>query len=366
MQDDLFGGPPAPPPSPSPTRTLKPEAAPAPRRTGVHPAPGHDALRALAAALPQRLRLGTSSWTYPGWKGLVWEGEHSESMLSKQGLAVYAQHPLLRTVSIDRSFYRPLTVSQYERYASQVPDDFRFVVKAPSLVTDALVRAEDGRGREPNPAFLNPELARSEFVEPALQGLAHKLGALVFQLSPLPLSQLDRMPQLLERLRAMLLAQPALAPLAPDGVIAVEVRDPEWLTPAFAAVLREAGATYCLGLHPKMPPLKDQLPVLRALWPGPLVCRWNLHPIHGPYGYEEAQKLYEPYDRLHHPDEETRNELAAVIAGMTGRGQNAFVSISNHAEGSAPHTVLWLARAVAAATGSASAGTGGAVAETPA
>ncbi|CAN7540393.1 DUF72 domain-containing protein [Acidovorax sp. LjRoot117] len=365
MQDDLFGGPPTPPPSPAP-RKQPPEpdtptdgfgtdpAPPSrPRRTGVHPAPGHDDLRALAAALPPQLRMGTSSWTYPGWKGLVWEGEHSESMLSKQGLPVYAQHPLLRTVSIDRSFYRPLTVSQYERYASQVPDDFRFVVKAPSLVTDALVRAEDGRGREPNPAFLSPELARSEFVEPALQGLGHKLGVLVFQLSPLPLAQLDRLSLLLERLRAMLLAQPALAPLAPDGVIAVEVRDPEWLTPAFAAVLREAGATYCLGLHAKMPALKDQLPVLRALWPGPLVCRWNLHPVHGPYGYEDAEKLYQPYDRLHHPDEETRTELAAVIAGMTGRGQNAFVTISNHAEGSAPHTVLGLARAVAAASGHA-------------
>lgn len=91
----------------------------------------------------------------------------------------------------------------------------------------------------------------------------------MFQLQPLPLAQLDRMPALLD-LRAMLQALPPLAPLAPDGVIAVEVRDPEWLTPDFAAMLREAGATYCLGLHAKMPPLQDQLPMLRALWP----ARW--------------------------------------------------------------------------------------------
>lgn len=361
MQDDLFGGPPALPPSPAPKKQQRaadahidesdtvPEAASRLRRTGVHPAPGHDALRALAAGLPLGLRLGTSSWTYPGWKGLVWEGEHSAPVLSKQGLAVYAQHPLMRTVSIDRSFYRPLTASQYERYASQVPDDFRFVVKAPSVVTDALVRSEDGRGREPNPAFLNPELACSECVEPALQGLGHKLGVLVFQLSPLPLAQLDRMPQLLARLRTMLLALPPLTPQAPDGVIAVEVRDPEWLTPEFAAVLRECGATYCLGLHAKMPPLQQQLPLLRALWPGPLVCRWNLNPVHGPYGYEEAERLYEPYNRLHHPDLQTRIELASVIAGTTRRGQNAFVTISNHAEGSAPLTVQGVAQEVAAA-----------------
>src|SRR5690606_35650597 len=105
----------------------------------------------LAMALPAGLRLGTSSWTYPGWSGLLWDGEVSESALSKHGLAAYVQHPLLRTVSLDRSFYRPLTAVQYARYAAQAPDDFRFIVKAPSLVTDALVRGEDGRGMQLNP-----------------------------------------------------------------------------------------------------------------------------------------------------------------------------------------------------------------------
>ena len=102
-------------------------APPASRRGGIHRAPGLDLLRPLAAALPPRLRLGTSSWGYPGWKGLVWEGEHAGPLLSKSGLPVYAQHPLMRTVSIDRGFYRPLTATEYERYAAQVPEDFRFV-----------------------------------------------------------------------------------------------------------------------------------------------------------------------------------------------------------------------------------------------
>ena len=141
----------------------------------------------------------------------MWDAVYGGPQLSKQGLAAYAAHPLLRTVSLDRNFYRPLTVSQYQRYAEQVPEDFRFVVKAPSLVTDALVRTEDGRGREPNPAFLNPELALREFVEPALEGLGSKVGALVFQISPLPMALLDRMPQVLEQLRAMLQALPPLA-----------------------------------------------------------------------------------------------------------------------------------------------------------
>jgi uncharacterized protein YecE (DUF72 family) len=366
MQDDLFGGLPPSPAQPGTTPQRAPHAidadaqdasdttptTPRARHGGIHPAAWDAQIEALAARLPPTLRLGTSSWSYPGWQGLVWEGTHSEQLLAKKGLPVYAQHPLLRTVSIDRSFYRPLTTSQYLAYAAQVPPDFRFVVKAPSLVCDALVRREDGRGREPNPAFLNPELALQEFVAPALEGLGPRTGALVFQLSPLPWHLIDRLPEVLERLRALLAAQPALAPAAPDGVLAVEVRDPEWLAPEhlphFADVLKSCGATYCLGLHPRLPPLAEQLHLLRRLWPGPLVCRWNLHAVHGPQGYADAEALYAPYDRLHHPDPEQHALLARTLVGITGRGQNAYVTISNHAEGCAPLTVRRLAEQVIA------------------
>ncbi|MDA8449107.1 DUF72 domain-containing protein [Acidovorax sp. NCPPB 3859] len=364
MQESLFGDDDLPrPPAPAPAAAQAPaaEEAPAkprhPPRTGggVHPIEPDPGLLALAAALPPQLRLGGSSWSYPGWRGLVWEGEHSESTLARQGLAAYARHPLMRTVSIDRGFYKPLTVSQYAGYASQVPDDFRFIVKAPSLVTDALVRAEDGRGRAPNPAFLDPALALQEFVAPALEGLGAKIGALVFQLSPLPLAQLHRLEGTIAQLGALLRAMPPLAPTAPDGVLAVEVRDPEWLSPEyeplFAEALLSAGATYCLGLHAKMPPLEEQLRLLRRLWPGPLVCRWNLNPVHGAYGYEEAEALYSPFDRIVHPAPEVHALLARTLAGITGKGQNAFVAISNHAEGCAPITIRTLAGQVAALQG---------------
>ncbi|ADX45726.1 protein of unknown function DUF72 [Paracidovorax avenae ATCC 19860] len=363
MQESLFGDDDLPPPPAPAAAAQSPaaEEAPAkPRRPprtggGVHPIEPDPGLLALAAALPPQLRLGGSSWSYPGWRGLVWEGEHSESTLARQGLAAYARHPLMRTVSIDRGFYKPLTVSQYAGYASQVPDDFRFIVKAPSLVTDALVRAEDGRGRAPNPAFLDPALALQEFVAPALEGLGAKIGALVFQLSPLPLAQLHRLEGTIAQLGSLLRAMPPLAPTAPDGVLAVEVRDPEWLSPEyeplFAEALLSAGATYCLGLHAKMPPLEEQLRLLRRLWPGPLVCRWNLNPVHGAYGYEEAEALYNPFDRIVHPAPEVHALLARTLAGITGKGQNAFVAISNHAEGCAPITIRTLAGQVAALQG---------------
>ena len=334
MQDSLF--PEADPP---------PEAPPPPSRkrgAKVQPAAHDPALRGLAAALPPTLRLGTSSWTYAGWIGTVWDQEYSDSMLSRHGLGAYVQHPLFRTVSLDRAFYRPLDIGQYGAYAAQAPEDFRFVVKAPSLVADAQVRDESGRGLQMNPQFLDPALALRSFVEPATEGLGHKLGALVFQLSPLPGHLLLRMPELVDGLHALLRALPR----TPGVAVAVEVRDREWLTPRFVEALKDTGVTYCMGLHAKMPRIDEQLPILRALWPGPLVCRWNLNPLHGAFGYENAARLYEPYDRLQDADLATRQALAKLIAGVTGKGQPAYVTVSNKAEGSAPLSVQALAEAV--------------------
>lgn len=315
-------------------------------RINIDPIVPDDGLVKLAQSLPLGVRLGSSSWNYPGWAGLVWKGNYTETDLARYGLTAYAHHPLFRTVCIDRGFYRPLTAAQFAEYAAQVGPDFRFVVKAPSLVTDALVRDGSGRGKRANPSFLDPAEAVQNFVEPALVGLADKLGVLVFQISPLPVKWLSQMPRLIERLRQLLRALPNLKVSAPDGVVAIEVRDPQWLCAEFVGVLRDCGATYCLGLHAKMPPIGEQLPILRALWPGPLVCRWNLNPLHGAYGYESATKLYAPFDKMMDPDLETRAALARVISGTAGGGQKVFVTISNQAEGSAPLSMIGLARVI--------------------
>ena len=346
MQDSLFPDqavPSAPAAPRTPAAVASTSATRAVRAGAIAAQPIEPDVQRLADSLSPRVRLGTSTWSYPGWAGIVWDGVYAESRLAKEGLTAYARHPLLRTVCVDRAFYRPISASQYARLAAMVPADFRFVVKAPSLVTDALVRGDEGRGRQPNPAFLNPELAVHEFVRPALEGLGAKVGALVFQLSPLPLPLLARRDALFDSIAAMLRALPSLRPDAPDGVIALEVRHPELLTPAFADLLRDAGATYCLGLHPKLPPIDEQLPMLRALWPGPLVCRWNVNRRHGAYGYEDAEALYAPFDKMVHPDLGTRAALGRVIAGTANAGQNVYVTISNKAEGSAPLSVRALA-----------------------
>lgn len=304
------------------------------------PRPAHLALR---ERLGPRVHLGTSSWHFPGWQGLVWAHREAAPTLSAHGLTAYARHPLLRSVSVDRSFYRPVDASTFATMAAQVPDDFRFVVKAPALIADASRRdAGDGRATGDNPAFLDPALAVALAATPAAQGLGPKLGALVFQLSPLPAQWLRDQEALHRRLAEMFEATRAALPAA--AVVGLEVRDPVLLGPELARLLKAQGVRYVAGLHDRMPSLDDQLPMLRALWPGPFVCRWNLHRGHA---YADAKRRFEPFDRLVLPDVPTRTTLARVVAGTVGAGHVALVTINNKAEGSGPCSVVALAEAIA-------------------
>lgn len=172
---------------------------------------------------------------------------------------------------------------------------------------------------------------------PALRGLQRRLGSVVFQLSPLPPAWLRRGAEpLVERLGAL---WSALAPLG--APLALELRDAAALTPALAASLKRHGVRYCVGLHDRMPALADQLPMLRATWPGDLVVRWNLQ---RGLQYAAAKTRFAPFDRLQAPDPTTRRELARVVAGTLAAGYGALVTINNKAEGSAPLSVVELAR----------------------
>lgn len=364
MIDDLFGG--LPPASTAPTeKSLGPrlrgddaaqDGGVVPTKAGtqrvrrgktVQPVAASAELTALAARLPRHLYLGTSTWSYPGWKGLVYDGDYSDSLLSRKGLAAYAAHPLLRAAGVDRGFYAPIPLADYLAYAAQVPDDFRFLVKAPASVCDPWLRASNGAGRLANAAFLDVEIAIRDFITPATAGLGTKCGPLLFQLSPLRAMAADAA-GFLSRLDAFLSALPALDPAqTPNACYAVELRDPELLTPRFIKLLRAHGVRFGCSARDRMPPLARQAPA-QALRdegePGPLVLRWLLHQG---YGYEQAEAAFEPFDRLHVLDPQTLAAAADLAVRTLQAGQPAYLIVSNNAEGCAPLTLARLAEAIA-------------------
>ena len=131
-------------------------------------------LRALGDRMPPGVFLGTSSWSFPGWSGLVWAGTPDARFLARDGLRAYTAHPLLRLVGVDRSFYRPVPLNDWRRYHEQADPDAAFLVKAPQSALWARfpdhARWGSQRGLE-NTDFLDPELLMQAAIQPMCTGL---------------------------------------------------------------------------------------------------------------------------------------------------------------------------------------------------
>ena len=295
-----------------------------------------DLATALAAILDNGLYLGTSSWSFPGWSGLIYGAPTGKTNLSQQGLPAYAQHPLLRSVGVDSGFYAPLDAPRLRRWAAQVPAQFRFVVKAPALITDRYRRAARGRPIGPNPGFLDPERATEVAVQPYQEALGSKAGVLLWQFPPM--AGTERIPprRFAEALYRFLVRLPK------GPVYAVELRDAALLTPDLAAALHHGGAVPGLALHPRLPSLPQQLELFTGYADdGPLVIRWLLRRNHR---YEQARTHYAPFDRLCEPDPESRAQVAHAVLNARVKGRSIFVIVNNKAEGSAPLSLVELAR----------------------
>jgi uncharacterized protein YecE (DUF72 family) len=304
----------------------------------VLPAPVTALLAQTAAALPSGIFLGTSSWSFPTWRGLIYAESYDQTTLARDGLEAYGRHPLLRSVGIDRTFYASIPAAEFAHYGRQVPPGFRFLVKAPAQCVSPWLRAEGGNRMADNAHYLDPGFCTERFVLPAIEGLGEKAGPLVFQFPPLGRAIVSHPAAFAQRLCAF------LARLPHGPLYAVELRDAALLTDDYLAALRDTGVRHCLGLHPRQPSVREQARLLDKLAPGPLIVRWNLHPD---YAYEEAREHYHPFTRLVDEDLPTRVALARLCLETVAGGHAAFVIASNKAEGSAPLTVFKLAGLIA-------------------
>ncbi len=149
---------------------------------------------------------GTSGFSYKEWKGSFYPADvRAEDML-----AAYAER--LGAVEINNTFYRMPRSAVLEGWAEQVPEDFRFAIKASRRITHF------SRLKEPD-ELLGYLLA-------ATAHLGSKLGTLLFQLPPNMKADVDRLATFLAAL--------------PDGTpAAFEFRHPSWHDQAVYALLTE-------------------------------------------------------------------------------------------------------------------------------
>lgn len=83
------------------------------------------------------LHVGTSGWGYPSWQ----PGFYPAGCDRSEFLSFYAEH--LGTVELNATKYRLPSEEQFRSWAAQVPDGFRFAVKAPGGVERRLATFEE-------------------------------------------------------------------------------------------------------------------------------------------------------------------------------------------------------------------------------
>ena len=127
------------------------------------------------------IRLGTCSWKYDSWKGIIYPDKGKFNFLEE-----YSKH--YNTVEVDQwfwSLFDPKKVllpkdTDVKAYAKSVPDDFKFSIKIPNSITLTHFYNRDKKvPLKKNPHFFNPELFQSFLT--TLKPMKKKLGPLMFQ-----------------------------------------------------------------------------------------------------------------------------------------------------------------------------------------
>ncbi|MGE0789593.1 MAG: DUF72 domain-containing protein [Sandaracinaceae bacterium] len=290
---------------------------------------------ALGRGLPAHMRLGTSSWTFEGWKGLLYKRTYpTRERFVRESLREYASSGLFRTVGFDRSYYAPLSEAEWAEQGALVPDDFIVCAKVWDRLTARMFpdhpRYGERRGQV-NLHYLDPVRFEEQVLTPFVRGLGGKAGPLIVELPPAPsatdpIAFADSLARFLVR--------------APPHRYAFELREPQLLTRRYVDVLRDhPHASHVLNLHTRMPPLKDQV-ARGALVNDTCVVRLMI-----PRGqrYAEMKERYAPFDRIHEVQRSMRDDVEDIVERTGEAGADLFVIVNNKVEGCSVLTAMAIA-----------------------
>lgn len=160
-----------------------------------------------------KIYAGTSGYSYKEWKGFF----YPEKMKPEEMLTFYATK--LPAVEINNTFYRLPKRELIDLWSSQVPPEFRFVIKASQKITH--MRRLKGAEDETN------------YLMDVVTTLNKKLGVVFFQLPP-------NFKKDMERLGAFLDILPKNVP------IAFEFRHATWFDDEVYGLLRAHNVALCL------------------------------------------------------------------------------------------------------------------------
>lgn len=288
--------------------------------------------------LPAEIRFGTSSWTYPGWQGTVYQQEYkNEKDFKARSLGEYGKFPWFRTVGIDSSFYGPPRASTLENYHSLLPQDFTWVTKVWEEITIPTYPKHKRYGTKAgqrNDNFLNANLFKekvlAQFSPPSLR---KRTAAFVFQFQSFSRSDFENREPFLSQLGSF------LSQLPKEFRYAVEIRNEHLLTAEYLSTLNEHGATHCFNHWTRMPRLRNQMERIAGY--GSLSSDFYVARLLTPIGvsYSEAVSRFSPYDKLVSANKEMRADTLILAKRAIQRKVPAFILVNNRSEGYAPQTI---------------------------
>ncbi len=220
------------------------------------------------------VHLGTASDRYGGWIGQIYSPDRfarrvqrrtktvggrkfTEEVLPVECVEEYFDH--FEVLELDFTFYRPLldtegnpapnyrTLAAYGRHLGAHD---RLILKVPQAIFAQKIRR--GRGFEPNPAYLDPELFVNSFYRPASGLLGPHLSGLIFEQEYQ--RKADR--QAPERLAADL--DRFFEAIPEDDRYHVELRTEEYLSPPVFEILEKRGVGQVLSHWTWLPSLRRQ------------------------------------------------------------------------------------------------------------
>jgi uncharacterized protein YecE (DUF72 family) len=300
-----------------------------------------EAVQAQAAELAANgVFVGTSSWKYEGWCGLLYDrvryeyrGKFAETRFKRDCLREYAE--VFKTVCVDAAYYTFPSQQYLEGMVNQTPDDFLFGLKVTDAITikkyPNLTRFGDQAGK-PNANYLNAELFAKAFLKPC-EAVRSSVGLLMFEFSRFWPTDYEHGREFIADLDRF------LGRLPPGWPYAVEMRNRNWLKPEYFECLARHQVAHVFNSWEAMPAVDEQmaLPGSRTN-PALVAARFLLNPGRR---YEEAVKTFEPYDRVKQVNPEARKAGTALIVEGTSLGpkRRTFLYVNNRLEGNALGTI---------------------------
>ena len=274
--------------------------------------------------LPKSIRIGTCSWKYDSWKGLVYSENVGENYLAE-----YAKH--FNIVEVDQWFWslfgdkvvlpKPEVVAEYVR---AVPKDFRFSIKVPNAIT---LTHYHGKG----PLVVNPHFLSNDLMEDfqkILEPMAKQINSLIFQFEYLNKQKMPSQTAFQDRL------QEFCQNLRPGFHYCIETRNQNYLNRPYFDFLQAMKLSHVFMQGYWMPPIFQVYGHFNEYIQKHTVIR-----LHGPDRKGIEQQTKSQWDKIVDPRDGELHSLNNMINSLLSKGVKVTLSVNNHYEGCAPMTI---------------------------